>query len=231
VAFQVSAYQALNEKRYEPDWVAGISIGAINASIIAGNQQKDRLDRLNDFRDVVAGNLDWWERLPNYSEKLTNLWRVWLSIAGGVSGFFQANYVPGPFADPNSPEASSMYNTQKLKTTLQRLIDFDFLKDYESDSHVRLSLGVTRVFGGVSKTFQSFDGPNPAADPDDQHTSINPEHIMASGALAPWFPGVRINDQLYWDGGITSNSSFKHIIDDLPTIYKKFGNKHVVIFD
>jgi NTE family protein len=224
-AFQVGAYKALSENRYEPDWVAGISIGAINASIIAGNPQKDRLPRLLRFWDVVARNQDWWDCAPNCSEKLTNLWKVWLSMARGVSGFFQPNFVPGPFTLPNSPEACCLYNTQELRTTLQRLIDFDFLNNYNSPTHVRLSLGATKVFGGVSETFESFGGPNPV-DPQCHYTAITTDHIMASGANAPWLPGVRINEQLYWDGGITSNTSFKHIIHHLPAM----ENRHVVIF-
>jgi NTE family protein len=242
-AFQAGAYQALHESGYEPDWVAGISIGAINASIIAGNPSNQRLPRLRDFWSVVAGNLDWWERVPNYAEKLTNAWKVWLSMVGGVSGFFHPNYIPGSFANPNSPEASSLYNAQTLKTTLGRLINFDFLNETTPErnaKHVRLSLGVTRVFGGVPKTFQNFDGPDAINDTDDLRRDISVEHIMASGALAPWFPGVMIEESigvdgepvkgLYWDGGITSNSSFKHIIADLPRLHEKTENKQVVIF-
>jgi NTE family protein len=237
-AFQAGAYQALTEKRYEPDWVAGISIGAINAAIIAGNPKERRLERLKDFWHLVTGNLDWWERVPNYSEKLTNAWKIWLTMAGGVSGFFHSNYIPGPFADPNSSQACCLYNVDKLRKTLENLVDFDIINRHASEEHVRLSLGVTRVFGGVSKTFQSFNGANHATDPDDKRTEISADHVMASGALAPWFPGVYIKDQsgqvidkqLYWDGGITSNSSFKHIIEDLPVLHRVIGDKQVVIF-
>jgi NTE family protein len=237
-AFQAGAYQALTEKRYEPDWVAGISIGAINAAIIAGNPKEKRLERLKDFWHLVTGNLDWWERVPNYSEKLTNTWKVWLTMAGGVSGFFHSNYIPGPFADPNSSQACCLYNVDKLRKTLEKLVNFDIINDHVSEEHVRLSLGVTRVFGGVSKTFQSFNGANHTTNPDDKRTEMTADHVMASGALAPWFPGVYIKDrsdqvidkQLYWDGGITSNSSFKHIIEDLPVLHRAIGDKQVVIF-
>jgi NTE family protein len=228
-AFQAGAYKALSEKGFEPDWVAGISIGAINASIIAGNPQQRRLPRLMEFWKVVAGSFDWWDYFPNYSEKLTDLWKVWLSMAGGVPGFFRPNYVPPPFAPPGSAEACCLYDAQKLKTTLQRLIDFNFLNNYAAAEHVRLSLGATRVFGGVQKTFENFGGPNPS-DPDCQYACITPDHIMASGAMAPWFPGVVIDHQLYWDGGISSNSSFRHVIKHLPGIGKVFGTKPVVIF-
>jgi NTE family protein len=237
-AFQAGAYQALTEKKYEPDWVAGISIGAINAAIIAGNPKEKRLERLKDFWHLVSGNLDWWERVPNYSEKMTNAWKIWLTMAGGVSGFFHSNYIPGPFADPNSSQACSLYNVDKLRKTLEKLVNFDIINRHASEEHVRLSLGVTRVFGGVSKTFQSFNGANHETNPDDKRTEFSADHVMASGALAPWFPGVYIKDQsdqfidkqLYWDGGITSNSSFKHIIEDLPVLHRAIGDKQVVIF-
>jgi NTE family protein len=219
-AFQAGAYKALSENQYEPDWVAGISIGAINASIMAGNPQNDRLPRLLKFWDVLGRNRVWWESFPNYSEKLTNVWKVLLSMSGGVSGFFQPNFVPGPFASPNSPEACCLYHTQELKTTLQNLINFDFLNNSESPAHVRLSLGATKVFGGVSQTFESFGA---------RRVRITTDHIMASGANAPWFPGVYINQRLYWDGGITSNSSLKHIVRHLNHL-QEIGNKPIVIF-
>ena len=224
-AFQAGAYQALREKGYEPDWVSGISIGAINASIIAGNPQATRLSRLLNFWDIVAGNLDWWECFPNYSEKLTNLWKVWLSAVDGVPGFFQANIVPPWFAPRNSPEASSLFNVERLKQTLQSLIDFNFLNDQKSPKQLRLSLGTTQVFGGLRETFENFDG---GTDRITDHR-ITTEHIMASGADAPWFPGVVINGRLFWDGGITSNSSFKHIVPSLGDLTTS-ENKRVVIF-
>jgi NTE family protein len=227
-AYQAGAYQALSEKGYEPDWVAGISIGAVNASIIAGNHQDKRLQRLLKFWDIVAGNLDWWECVPNYSEKLTNLWKVWLSAAGGVSGFFQPNFVPPLFAPRNSPRAGSLYNVEKLKTTLRNLIDFDVLNNYTSPAHVRLSLGATKVFNGIPKTFESFGGPDPA-NPECHYTPITIDHILASGANAPWFPGVVIDKRLYWDGGITSNSSLRHILHHLNHL-PEIGNKPILIF-
>lgn len=239
-AFQAGAYQALSEYKLEPDWVTGISIGAINAAIIAGNKQADRLDRLKEFWSLVAGDLDWWERIPNYSEKLTNFWRVGLSMGGGVSGFFRPNYIPGPLADPNSPEAASLYNTQRLKINLERLANFDHINKYEVNEPeaIRLSLGVTRVFGGESRRFQNFKGPNTDNDPDDWPTKISADHVMASGALAPWFPGISLKDpsgnfrdkQLYWDGGITSNSSFKHIIELLASTDPKIEQRDVLVF-
>jgi NTE family protein len=229
-AFQAGAYQALREKGYEPNWAAGISIGAINASIIAGNEQRDRLPRLLDFWHMVAGHLDWWECVPNYSEKFTNLWKVWMSMVGGVPGFFRPNLIPPPFAPYNSPQASCLYNVQRLRTTLQRLINFDFLANYNSPTHVRLSLGATRVFGGVPEVFQSFHCLGPA-ELKCHHTVISIDHILASGANAPWFPGVVINNQLYWDGGFTSNTAVRHIIPQLKHLAQtEFGNRPVIIF-
>jgi NTE family protein len=236
-AFQAGAYQALTEKKFEPDWVTGISIGAINAAIIAGNAEKDRLKQLKKFWRLVTGNLDWWERMPNCAEKLTNAWKVWLTMAGGVSGFFQPNYA-GPLGDPNSLQASSLYDTRQLRKTLEDLVDFERINNCPTEWYVRLSLGVTRVFGGVSKSFQNFNGTNYEKDVYERQTKINVDHVMASGALAPSFPGIRIKDQsggvieeqLYWDGGITSNSSFKHIIEDLPALYQVIGDRDVLIF-
>jgi NTE family protein len=229
-AFQAGAYQALRDKGYEPSWAAGISIGAINASIIAGNEQKERLHRLLDFWRTVGGHLDWWERVPNYSEKFTNLWKLWMSMAGGVPGFFRPNFILPPFAPYNSPQASCLYNVQRLRTTLQRLVNFDFLSDYKSPEHVRLSLGATRVFGGVAEVFQSFECPEPSG-LNCHQTAITIDHIVASGANAPWFHGVVINNQLYWDGGFTSNTAVKHIIPQLKNLAQTdIADRPVVIF-
>ena len=217
-AFQVGVYQALSEKGYEPDWVAGISIGAINGSIIAGNRPEHRLKRLAEFWTTVAGDLDWWEYFPNYAEKLTNMWKVWLSMVSGVPGFFRPNPMPPLFAPPNSSLAGSLYNTQRLKNTLQRLIDFPLPNDQLSPMHVRLSLGVTDVRQGEPKIFESFNT---------DAGKITVDHVMASGALAPSFPGVVIDGRLYWDGGISSNSSIRNILHHLNKIAEE---RHVLVF-
>lgn len=217
-AFQVGVYQALSENGYEPDWVAGISIGAINGAIIAGNRQEHRLERLAEFWTTVAGDLDWWEYFPNYAEKLTNLWKVWLSMVGGVPGFFRPNSIPPLFAPPNSSQGGSLYHTRLLKKTLQRLIDFPLLNDHESPTQVQLSLGATDVRQGDRTIFESF-GSNAV--------EITVDHIMASGAIAPSFPGVVIDGRLYWDGGISSNTSVRNILHHLNGIAQ---NRNVVVF-
>jgi NTE family protein len=217
-AFQFGVYQALSEKGYEPDWVAGISIGAINGSIIAGNRQEHRLKRLAEFWTTVAGDLDWWDYFPNYAEKLTNLWKVWQSMVGGVPGFFHPNPMPPLFAPPSSSLAGSLYNTQRLKKTLQRLIDFPLLNDQQSPAQVRLSLGATDVRQGEPRIFESFGS---------DAIKITVDHVMASGALAPSFPGVRIDGRLYWDGGISSNSSIRNILHHLN---KNAQDRNVLVF-
>jgi len=228
-AFQAGAYQALSKKGYEPNWAAGISIGAINASIIAGNERKeDRSDRLSDFWHTVGGHLDWWERVPNYSERFTNLWKLWMSMAGGVPGFFRPNFIPPPFAPRNSPQATSLYNVERLRTKLQRLVNFHFLSDDKSREPVRLSLGATRVYGGLAEVFQNFHCPEDV-ELNCYPTTITIDHILASGANAPWFPGVVIDNQLYWDGGFTSNSAVKHIIPQLKYLSQP-EDRQVVIF-
>jgi NTE family protein len=217
-AFQAGVYQALGEKGYEPDWVAGISIGAINGSIIAGNRQEHRLKRLAEFWTTVAGDLDWLDYFPSYAENLRNLWKVWVSMVGGVPGFFLPNPIPPLFAPPNSSLAGSLYNTQRLKGTLQRLIDFPFLNDHQSPTQVRLSLGTTDVRQGEPTTFENFGRDS---------IKITVDHIMASGAIAPSFPGVRIGGRLYWDGGITLNSSVRQILHHLNDIAV---NRNVLVF-
>jgi NTE family protein len=217
-AFQVGVYEALSEKGYEPDWVAGISIGAINGSIIAGNQPEHRLKRLTEFWTTVAGDLDWWDYFPNYAEKMTNLWKVWMLMISGVPGFFRPNPMPPLFAPPNSSLAGSLYNTHRLKNTLQRLIDFPLLNDRQSPTQVWLSLGATDVRRGDLKIFESFSS---------DAVQITVDHVMASGAIAPSFPGVVIDGRLYWDGGISSNSSIRNILHHLNEIAQ---DRDVLVF-
>jgi NTE family protein len=96
------------------------------------------------------------------------------------------------FQPPGTLEVTSFYDTTLLKATLERLVDFDLIN---SESHdVRLSLGCVNARSGQLVYFDST------------MNIIRAEHVMASGALPPWFPAVEIDGEYYWDGGVVSNT-------------------------
>lgn len=197
-AYQAGAYEALSVAGIEPDWVAGISIGAVNAAIIAGNRPEHRRPRLREFWDIVSSRLT----LPpiaidDNSRKLFNETSAALVASTGAPGFFTPRYPPAVFNLPGTMDAISLYDTYPLKETLLELVDFDIL----NSSAVQYSIGAVEVDTGNLKYFDS------------RHDTITPEHIMASGALPPGFPPVEINGKLYWDGGIVSNTPLQYILD------------------
>ncbi len=197
-AYQAGAYEALSAAGIEPDWVAGISIGAVNAAIIAGNRPEHRRRRLREFWDIVSSRLT----LPpiaidDNSRKLFNEPSAALVASTGAPGFFTPRYPPAVFNLPGTMDAISLYDTYPLKETLLELVDFDIL----NSSAVQYSIGAVEVDTGNLKYFDS------------RHDTITPEHIMASGALPPGFPPVEINGKLYWDGGIVSNTPLQYILD------------------
>jgi NTE family protein len=197
-AYQGGAYEALAAAGLEPEWVAGISIGAINAAIIAGNPPERRVQRLREFWDLVSSRLT----LPplatdNTSRKLFNETSAALVASTGAPGFFEPRYPPALFMPPGTVQAISIYDTGALKSTLLELVDFDLL----NSGKIRFSVGAVEVATGNLHYFDSA------------HEKIVPEHIMASGALPPGFPPVEIDGMLYWDGGIVSNTPLQYILD------------------
>ncbi|MBS0234569.1 MAG: patatin-like phospholipase family protein [Proteobacteria bacterium] len=197
-AYQGGAYEALAAAGLEPEWVAGISIGAINSAIIAGNPLERRAKRLREFWDRVSSHL----LLPpiatdNASRKIFNETSAALVASVGATGFFDPRYPPALLMPPGTPQAISIYDTSPLKETLLELVDFDLL----NSGKVRFSVGAVEVATG---NLQYFDS---ATD------HIIPEHIMASGALPPGFPPIEIDGKLYWDGGIVSNTPLQYILD------------------
>jgi NTE family protein len=197
-AYQAGAYEGLSAAGIEPNWVAGISIGAINAAIIAGNRPEHRGLRLRQFWDLVSSRLT----LPplatdDNSRKLFNETSAALVASTGAPGFFTPRYPPAVFNLPGTMDAISIYDTYPLKETLLELIDFDIL----NSGTVQFSIGAVEVDTGNLKRFDS------------RRDTITPEHIMASGALPPGFPPVEIDGKLYWDGGIVSNTPLQYIID------------------
>ncbi len=197
-SYQGGAYQALAAAGQTPDWVAGISIGAINAALIAGNPPDLRVERLHQFWDRVSSGL---MGLPlgvdDSSRRLFNEASSAFVASMGVPGFFAPRFPPAMFAQPGTPEAASIYDTDPLRDTLLELVDFDVL----NSGAVRLSVGAVQVRTGNMKYF------------DTAIQKIGPEHIMASGALPPGFPSVDIDGEAYWDGGIVSNTPLQYVLD------------------
>lgn len=196
-AYQAGVYQALDEAGIEPDWVIGTSIGAINAGIIAGNRPADRLPRLREF----------WERMRH--DPVTQMvagMPLWgaaaagaLTVMGGLPGFFRPN-AAAFLGLGMTPESAGYYSTAPLERTLGALIDAEVL----AASAMRLTVGAANVRTAEMRYFDSRDMP------------LTIRHIMASGALPPAFPAVRIDGELYWDGGILSNTPVEAVFDDNP---------------
>jgi len=203
-AYQAGVYQGMAERGFAPDWIAGVSIGAINATLIAGNPPERRLERLREFWErvssglplIVPAQLD----LVRLASARLNATAV---VAFGVPGFFVPR-VPPPFLAPEgTPEALSVYDTAPLLETLGELVDFKFLN---RKSGVRVSLGAVNVESGNSVYF------------DTKRMAINAKHVLASGSLPPGFPPTFVDGSHYWDGGIVSNSPLSHVLDDSPQL-------------
>ena len=199
-AYQAGVYEALQDGGYMPEWIAGISIGAINAAIIAGNHPENRIDRLHRFWDRVS------EFLPFECPAEDGIARQVFSEASaalvaltGLPGFFSPRFPPPFAAMPGTPAALSFYDTAPLRESLIELVDFDLL----NSGKVRLSVGAVNVLTG---NFVYFDT---------AQRTIGPEHIMASGALPPGFPPVMIDGEPYWDGGLVSNTPLQYVLDTM----------------
>ncbi len=198
-AYQTGVYRALHEAGIEPDWVIGTSIGAINASLIAGNAPAARLERLHDFWERVTHPS--MQRLVGGIPMVGSALANFMTMASGVAPFFRPN--PLAFLSPHMPlgaGAAGYYDTRPLRDTLSGLVDFGRV----NAGPVRLTVGAANLSTSEMRYFDS------------QEIPIGVEHVMASGALPPAFPAVSIDDALYWDGGILSNTPVEVVFDDLP---------------
>jgi len=199
-AYQGGVYQALAEHGYMPDWVAGISIGAINGAIIAGNPARERVDRLRAFWERISEQLALKPLIAgDWARGVFNEWSALITAATGVAGFFRPR-LPPVWLQPWGTEAAlSFYDTQPLRQTLQEFIDFDLL----NSGGIRLSIGAAQLLRGDSVYFDTAD----------QDFYLGPEHVMASAALPPGFPPVEIDGEHFWDGGVLSNTPLDHLLD------------------
>ncbi len=204
-SYQAGVYDALFEANIHPDWVAGISIGALNAAVIAGNPRELRVARLREFWQEITGSpllplIRGMEIKGDYLHSLINQFRAYNVLLAGAPNFFKPRLPPPYLQPPGTLEALSYYDTSPLKATLERFVDFDRINSGE----MRLSVGATNVRSG---NFAYFDTTT---------HKIRPEHIMASGALPPGFPPVEIEGEFYWDGGVVSNTPLQWVLDSHP---------------
>ncbi len=199
-AYQAGVFESLSRVYEEPCWVAGISIGAINAALIAGNPADKQVERLHEFWDLVSSS----SSIPGADKRNNAAAREAFNEAAasqvmlfGVPGFFAPRFPPAPFQPRGSLEAISFYDTTPLKATLERLVDFERI----NSGVTRLSVGAVNVRTG---NFEYFDS---------ARQRLDVRHIMASGALPPGFAPVEIDGEHYWDGGLVSNTPLQYVLD------------------
>jgi len=197
-SYQAGVFQALTEAGIEIDRVAGISIGAVNAAIIAGNPPEARVEKLTAFWDRVTAALPsfpiWHD---DHIREWLHEWSAGFVATVGVPGFFAPRPVPPVMAAPGTPEALSFYDSAALAETLDALVDWDLL----NNGPVRIAVGAVDVESG---NFAYFDS---------RQSRIDARHIMASGALPPGLPPIEIDGRLWWDGGLVSNTPLSHVLD------------------
>ncbi|MBJ3774575.1 patatin-like phospholipase family protein [Acuticoccus mangrovi] len=212
-SYQAGVYQALADADLHPNCVAGISIGGINAALIAGNAPSERVAALRAFWEQVTSpsfsiqslTAPFFDSLPFKGDdfhRWLNQSRAFTTALGGAPGFFKPRPIPPYLAPPGSAEAESFYDVSPLKETLERLVDFERINSRET----RFCVGAVNVRTG---NFAYFDS--------ETHT-IRPEHVMASGALPPGFPAAKVDGEYYWDGGLVSNTPLQWVLNTRPRL-------------
>lgn len=209
-AYQAGVYEGLQEAGIEPDCLSGISIGALNTAIIAGNKPEDRVAKLRQFWDTICQpyfGITMPYMLQDALFKINDMTREAISafnannaVMQGQAGFFRPRFPPPPQFSPGTPEAASYYDTAALRDTLHELCDFDRV----NNGDMRISVGAVNVSSG---NFVYFDNTK---------ITLRAEHFMASGALPPAFAPVEIDGQFYWDGGLVSNTPLAYVLEQTP---------------
>ena len=204
-AYQAGVYEALAEADLHPDWVAGISIGAINSAIIAGNAPKRRVDALREFWQAISTSplgIPYIQGLKygDSEHQLINLMRAAGILLFGAPNFFVPRWPPPTLWPPGSVDKASYYDNSPLRTTLERVVDFDRVNSGE----MRFSVGAVEVHSG---NFTYFDSTT---------HKITFEHVAASGSLPPGFPATKVGDEYFWDGGLISNTPLEWVLGSRP---------------
>jgi NTE family protein len=197
-SYQAGVIEGLANADIAIDWVAGISIGAINAAIVVGNPPERRVERLHAFWDKVTSALPSFPLLPDdHIREMVHEWSAGFVSLSGVPGFFTPRPLAPMFAPPGTPGALSYYDSAPLVDTLDALVDWDLL----NSGTTRLSVGAVDLTSGNFRYFDTTE------------QRIDARHIMASGALPPGLPPIEIDGRLWWDGGLVSNTPLSHVLE------------------
>ena len=199
-AYHVGAYQALHESGMEPDWIAGVSIGALNACILAGNRPADRVGRLEALWNAISRPeaVAFWSSVHGFGRRMHNAASHVEAMVLGQPNFFYPRFPSPQFVPDQDPENVSFYVSAPMLQTLRGLANFDLI----NAKRTRLSVGATHVKTGTLIFFDSAK------------QTLTPEHILASGSLPPGLPGTRIDGELFWDGGCVSNTPIDVVFDE-----------------
>lgn len=207
-AYHLGAVRAMSEAGYIPDWITGVSIGAVNGAILAGNPPETRIERLAAFWDKVTDPPLWDMIAQMWDPFIPGNLRRWASMGNAMQSlifgqpFFSRPHLINPYlAAPGTAAATSFYDNTPLRQTLSEYVDFDLINAYQT----RLSLGVTQVRTGNVIYFDNTDA---------QYRPFTSDHVIASTAIPPLFAGVRINGELYWDGGVVDNTPLDPVLDE-----------------
>lgn len=197
-AYQAGVYEALHEEGIEPDWITGVSIGGINAALIAGNTRENRLPRLQEFWERITSRKI-WTHTPDGDiyRQMRNAQSSFMTLMQGQPGFFKPYPMNAWMSPVGAQTATSHYDSAPLRETLLELVDFSLINERKD----RFSVGAVNVITG---NFVYFDN---------RDEEIGPEHVMASGALPPALPMVKIGTDYFWDGGIVSNTPLQHLLE------------------
>jgi NTE family protein len=208
-AYQAGVYEGMHEAGIRSTWLAGISIGALNAAVIAGSPESERVDRLRQFWETICAAPVEWPTTEGLAASMPfvfdlrsaqNSAAAMRALLQGQRGFFKPRFPP-PFLSPFTGDAAtSFYDTKPLRDTLERLVDFDRL----NSGDVRVSVAAVNVRTGNLVYFDTAE------------RRLRPEHFMASGALPPGFPAIEIDGEYYWDGGMVSNTPLTRVLSSEP---------------
>jgi NTE family protein len=213
-SYQAGVYEGLASAGIEPNWIAGISIGALNTALIAGNPPETRVQKLRQFWETICrpafplpaadAMQSWIENAGVSARKAFGAMEAWRAIVEGQRAFFVPRGITPWLGGKQGVTQASFYDTSQLKSTLESLVDFDRI--HHGD--MRVSIGAVNLRTG---NFAYFDNHNGRA-----HKPLRAEHFMASAALPPGFPAVEIDGEFYWDGGLVSNTPLSHVLEATP---------------